>query len=256
MLDPTRMDDVLRRGGEIAAHVEAWRSIDKRRRGLQAALDTMRQQRNAANDKMAKLDKKSAEFAAARDELQGALGVDQARRGRAGEGRGGQRAQAARAAERPARERPRRRRRGRQPGAARVGREADVRVPTAAALGDRRTARDPRLRGRRADLGRAVHRAARRCVEADARADQLHARPAHRATATPRCGRRRSSGARRCAAPGSCPKFEDDLFKLDIPVGPDHVADHDLFLSPTAEVQLTNLHGGPDPRRRASCRSG
>ena len=41
---------------------------------------------------------------------------------------------------------------------------------------------------------------------------------------------------------GQLPKFEADLFKLDLPIGPDHVADNDLFLSPTAEVQVTNLH--------------
>ena len=41
---------------------------------------------------------------------------------------------------------------------------------------------------------------------------------------------------------GQLPKFEAELFKLQLPVGPDHVADNDLFLSPTAEVQVTNLH--------------
>jgi seryl-tRNA synthetase len=41
---------------------------------------------------------------------------------------------------------------------------------------------------------------------------------------------------------GQLPKFEQDLFRLAIPTGPDHVADNDLFLSPTAEVQVTNLY--------------
>src|SRR5262249_2229421 len=41
---------------------------------------------------------------------------------------------------------------------------------------------------------------------------------------------------------GQLPKFEADLFKLAIPFGPDHVADNDLYLSPTAEVQVTNLY--------------
>ncbi len=40
---------------------------------------------------------------------------------------------------------------------------------------------------------------------------------------------------------GQLPKFEGDLFKLAIPTGPDHDPDNDLFLSPTAEVQVTNL---------------
>jgi seryl-tRNA synthetase len=41
---------------------------------------------------------------------------------------------------------------------------------------------------------------------------------------------------------GQLPKLAEDVFKLELPVGPDHVADNDLFLSPTAEVQMTNLH--------------
>jgi seryl-tRNA synthetase len=41
---------------------------------------------------------------------------------------------------------------------------------------------------------------------------------------------------------GQLPKFEEDLFRLQIPIGPDHHPDNDLFLSPTAEVQVTNLH--------------
>jgi seryl-tRNA synthetase len=56
---------------------------------------------------------------------------------------------------------------------------------------------------------------------------------------------------------GQLPKFEADLFKLDVPVGPDHDADNDLFLSPTAEVQVTNLHNDqilePDTLPRSYC---
>ncbi|HEY5927071.1 MAG TPA: hypothetical protein VIV11_35530, partial [Kofleriaceae bacterium] len=69
MLDPTRMDDVLSRGGDVATLVGSWKSVDERRRKLQGELDTLRQQSNAANKKMAKLDKKGTEFAAARDEM-------------------------------------------------------------------------------------------------------------------------------------------------------------------------------------------
>jgi len=70
MLDPARMDDVLRRGNPTyATSVAAWRSVDERRRRLQGELDTSRSQRNAANEKMAKLDKKSPEFVTARDEM-------------------------------------------------------------------------------------------------------------------------------------------------------------------------------------------
>jgi seryl-tRNA synthetase len=54
---------------------------------------------------------------------------------------------------------------------------------------------------------------------------------------------------------GQLPKFEQDLFRLALPESPDHVADNDLFLSPTAEVQVTNLYAdhifepGELPRR-------
>ncbi|HET9989993.1 MAG TPA: hypothetical protein VFQ65_15790, partial [Kofleriaceae bacterium] len=69
MLDPQRMEDVLRRGGDVSKLVDAWRSIDEQRRKLQGELDGTRQRRNAANEGMSKLDKKSPEFAATRDEL-------------------------------------------------------------------------------------------------------------------------------------------------------------------------------------------
>ena len=68
MLDPARMDEVLRRGDpDVATLVTTWRSLDERRRKLQGELDSLRQARNAANETMAKLDKKSPEFATARD---------------------------------------------------------------------------------------------------------------------------------------------------------------------------------------------
>ena len=43
---------------------------------------------------------------------------------------------------------------------------------------------------------------------------------------------------------GNLPKFEQDLFKI--------AGDWDLYLIPTAEVPLTNLHRRRDPRRRAA----
>src|ERR1700742_3810322 len=75
MLDPARMDDVLRRGNpDVATLVTAWRSFDERRRKLQGELDSLRQARNAANEKMSKLDKKSDEFASARDAMKALAG--------------------------------------------------------------------------------------------------------------------------------------------------------------------------------------
>ena len=54
---------------------------------------------------------------------------------------------------------------------------------------------------------------------------------------------------------GQLPKFEADLLKLALPTGSDYDLDTELFLSPTAEVQVTNLYAdhifeaGELPRR-------
>jgi seryl-tRNA synthetase len=69
MLDPTRLDGVLRRGEKVRPQLDAFREIDSRRRALQAELDGLRMKRNQATEGMAKMaDKKSAEFARVRDE--------------------------------------------------------------------------------------------------------------------------------------------------------------------------------------------
>ena len=69
MLDPRKFDDALRRGDDVAELVAQYREVDERRRDLQGTLDALRAERNGANKKMASLDKQSDEFAAARDEL-------------------------------------------------------------------------------------------------------------------------------------------------------------------------------------------
>ena len=71
MVDAGRLSEVLRRGGEVAGLVERFRAIDSRRKALQKDLDQLRAERNAANQEMAALDKKSPAFAAARDTLRG-----------------------------------------------------------------------------------------------------------------------------------------------------------------------------------------
>jgi seryl-tRNA synthetase len=241
MLDPSRMDDVLRRGGDVATVVGAWKSLDERRRKLQSELDTSRQQRNAANERMAKLDKKSAEFAAARDELR-ALST----RIKEGEGE-----------------------------LARIEIECASQllaipnaphssVPTGASEADNTVlhtwgekpkfgftprphweigealgildfergakvsgARFTVLRGAAAKLERGL---ASYMID-------LHVQHGYEEVWPPAIVRRAA-----LRGTGQLPKFEQDLFRLAIPVGPDHEADNDLFLSPTAEVQLTNLH--------------
>ena len=85
--------------------------------------------------------------------------------------------------------------------------------------------------------GGAVLGAGRRRRAARARADQLHAPPAHDAsTATPRSSRRSWSTRASLTGTGNLPKFEADLFKI--------AGDWDLYLVPTAEVPLTNMHRG------------
>jgi seryl-tRNA synthetase len=70
MLDPAKLDQVLRRGEAVRAQIDAWKAVDAKRRALQNELDGLRKQRNDASDAMAKIkDKKSPEFAAERERL-------------------------------------------------------------------------------------------------------------------------------------------------------------------------------------------
>jgi len=235
------MDDVLRRGDGVADVVAAWKQLDERRRRLQGELDSMRQSRNAANERMAKLDKKSTEFAQARDELK-AL----AQKIKLGE------------AELETLEVESQARLLVIPNAPHVS------VPNGAgeqdnpvlhvwghkpelaftpkphweigeALGILDFDAGTRISGARFTVLRnAASRLTRALISYML---DLHVRAGYEEV-WPQAVIRRSS----LRGTGQLPKFEPDLFKLDIPVGPDHVADHDLFLSPTAEVQLTNLH--------------
>ena len=241
MLDPARMDDVLRRGAEVGPAVEAWKSLDEHRRKLQNELDTARQQRNAGSDRMAKLDKKSPEFAAARDELK-ALST-KVKDGEA------ELARVEAECERALLVIPNAPHASVPTGAS----EADNPVhhvwgtkpsygfapkphwEIGEALGildfDAGTkiagARFTVLRGAASRLSRALMNYML----------DLHTAHGYAEVWPPAMVSRRS-----LRGTGQLPKFEADLFKIDQPVGPDHVADNDLFMSPTAEVQITNLH--------------
>jgi len=241
MLDPTRMDDVLRRGGDVATVVGSWKTLDERRRKLQGELDTLRQQRNAANEKMAKLDKKSAEFAAALVEMKAIAA-------RIKEGEPQLTALETQVSDlllaipnAPHDSVP-------------VGAsEADNTVlhtwgqkPTftfaprphdelGRALGILDFESGAKISGARFTVLRgAASRLTRGLVNYML---DLHGKHGYDEVWPPAVVRRAS-----LRGTGQLPKFEADLFKLDIPVGPDHVADNDLFLSPTAEVQVTNLY--------------
>jgi seryl-tRNA synthetase len=241
MLDPARMDEVLRRGGDVATAVTAWRSIDERRRKLQGELDTSRAARNAANDKMSKLDKKSAEFAAARDELKTLSGKIK-------EGE----------AELTTLETESQHRLMEIPNAPHASvpdgaGEEDNPVlhvwgtkPTYSfapkphweigeALGILDFEAGVRIAGARFTVLRgAASKLTRALINYML---DLHTQQGYEEVWPPAIVSRRA-----LRGTGQLPKFEVDLFKLQIPVGPDHVADNDLFLSPTAEVQVTNLH--------------
>jgi seryl-tRNA synthetase len=241
MLDPARMDEVLRRGGDVATSVASWRSLDERRRQLQAVLDGKRAERNAANERMAKLDKKSPEFAAARDELkalssaikegeqelanleatsqQRLLEIPNAPHASVPDGAG--------EADNPVLHTW-----GEKPSFSFTPRphweigeqlgildfEAGTRISGA---------RFTVLRSAAARLTRAIM----------SYMLDLHAQHGYEEVWPPAMVRRAA-----LRGTGQLPKFEADLFKIDMNPGPDHVADNDLFLSPTAEVQVTNLH--------------
>ena len=92
---------------------------------------------------------------------------------------------------------------------------------------------------------RALLGADRRRRAARARADQLHARPAHaRARLHARSSRRSSSTRRRCAAPGNLPKFEQDLFKI--------AGEWDLYPDPDRRGAADEPAPRRDPRRPAA----
>ncbi len=241
MLDPARIHEVLRRGGQVAEQVEQWKAIDERRRRLQGELDAARAARNAANERMSKLDKKSAEFAAARDELR-----ELSQKIKGGE------TEETRVAE------DSRQLLMRIPNAPHAsvpegGGEADN--PILHVWGDKPTfpftprphweigeslgildaeagiritgARFPVLRRAGARLTRAL---INYMIE-------LHTGRGYEEVWPPAVVKRTS-----LVGTGQLPKFEADLFALKpTDDNPDHHPDNDLFLSPTAEVQVTNL---------------
>jgi seryl-tRNA synthetase len=242
MLDPARMDDALRRGApDVATMVATWRSLDESRRKLQGELDSLRQERNAANERMARLDKKSAEFAGARDGMR-ALSA------RIKEGEA-ELARLETACEQQQLVIPN------APHASVPVGVGEADNPVLHTWGERPVfdfAPRPhdelgrnlgvldfeggaRIAGSRFTVLRGgASRLTRALINYML---DLHTQHGYEEAWVPAIVRRAS-----LRGTGQLPKFEADAFKLDIPVGPDHVADNDLFLSPTAEVQMTNLH--------------
>jgi seryl-tRNA synthetase len=240
-MDLTRLDDVLRRGTAVGQIVDTWRSLDERRRKLQNELDTLRQARNGANERMAKLDKKSAEFASARDDLKGLSG--QIKDGEASLGK------IEADCERQWLAIPN----APHPSVPSGTSEADNELlhtwgekPSFGFeplphwdIGERLGILDfnagIRISGARFTVLRgAASRLTRGLINYML---DLHGQRGYVEVWPPAIVARRS-----LRGTGQLPRLESEMFRLDLPVGPDHVADNDLFLSPTAEVQVTNLH--------------
>jgi seryl-tRNA synthetase len=243
MLDPARMDEVLRRGGDVAALVTEWKDIDEKRRRLQGELDERRQARNAANDRMARLDKKSAEFAAARDELK-----DLSSRIKGGEAELGQLEEQSRQklmgipnAPHPSvppgtgeADNPVLHVWGEKPSFSFTPREHWELGP---ALGVMDFDAGTQLSGARFTVLRAWGARLTRAL-INYMIDQ-HTAAGYEEVWPPALIRRTA-----LISTGQLPKFEQDLFKIANPptAGAEHKEENDLFLSPTAEVQVTNLH--------------
>jgi seryl-tRNA synthetase len=234
------MDEVLRRGGDVAELVTQWKAIDDRRKKLQGELDRMRQGRNAANERMAKLDKKSPEFASARDELK-----DLSQRIKAGE------ADESRVAD-ESRDLLMRIPNAPHPSVPDGAGEADNRVENVwgdkprldfaakphwelgEALGILDFEAGTRITGARFTVLR--REGARLTRALMSYMIDLHTARGYEEVWPPAVVKRAS-----LMGTGQLPKFEQDLFAL-VPVeNADRVPDNDLFLSPTAEVQVTNL---------------
>ena len=223
--------------------VNEWKAVDAQRRSLQQQLDKQRAERNAANDSMAKLDKKSAEFAAARDRLKQLS--SEIKQGEA----------ALRDAEQEAEFR-----------LLTINNAPHESVPTGSGEADNPVlhtwgdkpkftfpakphweigealgildfaagtqiagARFTVLRGWAAKLTRGLMNYML----------ELHTSHGYEEVWPPAMIRRAA-----LRGTGQLPKFELDLFKIEMrdAVAGEHVPDNDLYLSPTAEVQITNLH--------------
>jgi seryl-tRNA synthetase len=234
MLDPAKLEALARRGPEVQVVVDAYRSADGRRRALQAELDGSRAQRNGANDRMAAIkDKKSADFAAARDELR--LLSQKIKDGEAEQAR---LEAETRLAHLMLPNAP-------HPSVPDGAGEADNRVVST--WGEKPsyafTPRDHVELGTRLgilDFEAGVKiSGARFTVVRDAGAKLVralmsfmldtHSSRGYREVWPPVLLKRESM-----EGTGQLPKFEDEAFKT--------AGDHELFLAPTAEVPLTNLH--------------
>jgi seryl-tRNA synthetase len=243
MLDPARMEEVLRRPPGEVTGVGAWRELDRHRKELQGRLDQKRAERNTANELMAKLGKQSAEFAAARDKLKLLsteikaeeqvlaryetdaeallLEIPNAPHASVPDGTG--------EADNPVLhvwgDKPR------------LTFTARPHWEIGEALGILDFAAGAKISGARFTVLRGW--AARLTRALMNYMLELHTSNGYDEVWPPALIRRAA-----LRGTGQLPKFAADVFKIERPEGDtaDQVPDNDLFLSPTAEVQVTNLH--------------
>jgi seryl-tRNA synthetase len=242
MLDPLKMDAVLRRGGDVATVVNEWRAVDESRRSLQAELDQLRQLANTESKRLGQIkDKTSAEFTEAREKQRAAsakikdgeaeldrlnadaraklLVIPNAPHASVPDG-GGEH------------DNPELHTWGNKP-------KMDFEPKPHHELGKTLGILDFEAGAR---LGGARFTVLRREASVLTRALvnymlDLHTANGYEEVWPPAIVRRAC-----LRGTGQLPKFEQDLFKLEMERKPDHDPDNDLFLSPTAEVQITNLY--------------
>jgi seryl-tRNA synthetase len=246
MLDPTRMDEVLRRGAAVGGAIAEWKAVDAQRRELQAKLDNERAERNAANDSMAKLDKKSAEFTSARDRLKELSSSIKSGELRLSALEDEANAKLFIIPNAPHKDTPD------------GGGEADNKVhhvwgekPSYAftprphwevgeSLGILDFVAGAKITGARFTVLRdGASKLTRALISYML---DLHGAHGYAEVWPPALVRRTSM-----VGTGQLPKFEEDAFRVVAGIlgqqPPDQSPENDLFLSPTAEVQITNLHG-------------
>ncbi len=247
MLDAIRIDEVSRRGAAVAGAITEWKTVDAQRRELQARLDNERAERNAANDKMSKLDKKSVEFTTARERLKELSSSIKQGEAKLSELESEATNRLMHIPNAPHRDVP-------------VG-GGDSDNPVRHVWGQKPTydfapkahweigeglgildfAAGSKISGTRFTVLRAgASRLTRALINYML---DLHTANGYTEVWPPALVKRSSM-----RGTGQLPKFEDDAFKIATKLpeageAENRDADNDLFLSPTAEVQVTNLHG-------------
>ena len=251
MLDPRYVAENLenvraalaRRSGEAAAAVDALAELVTQRRQLVTETETLKARRNAANQEMSQLAKgpDKAAFATRRDELKTLSAQVKEGEERLGTIEAELTERLLGVPNLPHESTPDGHGEADNPVVRTWGEAPELRLRAEAALGCSEPSsaildfeRAAKLSGARFAVLLRRRRAAR------ARAHQLHARPAHRRARLPRgAAAVLGDAAATMHGTGQLPKFEEDLFKTQRSDPDDPGA---LYLIPTAEVPLTNLH--------------